>query len=323
MEPWVIVLIVLGSVVIAYLLVSLVSYFIAFYHNDKIDMTYHVLQGPQYDPYHERMIKQIKSAVSIPFEEVKIKSKDGLNLYGRLYIKDPSEPFHIQCHGYHGHALRDFSGGLQIALMSHHNVLLFDHRAHGKSEGRTITFGIKEREDVLCWTNYIINRFGKNTKIFLEGISMGGATVLMCADIGIPNLVGILSDCPYSSPMEITSLVASRKGIPNFFSKGALWLGALLFGHFVLNKASAIKSIKNANVPILIIHGKEDKLVPISMSRKLKEVNPNIMLFEFDNAGHGMSYILDKEKYHKIAINFFDHCLREKDSDVVEKTERL
>ncbi len=318
MFPLILTLSIFGFLLLAWLVTLFVAYRIAFYHKDKKDMTYEVLTGPGYDPYNEQMINLIKRAVDIPFEEVRIKSKDGLTLYGRLYIKDESQPVHIQCHGYYGHALRDFSGGLQIALMCNQNVLLVDHRAHGKSEGRTITFGIKEREDVLCWANYVINRFGKDKKIFLEGISMGGATVLMSADVGIPNLMGILADCPYSSPLEINAKVAHELGLPKFLCKPVLWSAAFLYGHFNLAKYSALQSVKNAKCPILIIHGKEDKFVPLEMSHQLKEANPSIELFEFDNASHGMSYILDEDRYIKIALAFFDKCLEEKEVKIDE-----
>lgn len=311
MFPLIIISSVLGFLLLVYLVLCFFAYRLSYYYHNKEDMTFEVLTGPGYDPYHEQMVELIKKAVAIPFEEVRIKSKDGLSLYGRLYIKDITKPFHIQCHGYHGQALRDFAGGLQIALSMNHNVLLFDHRAHGKSEGRTITFGIRERMDVLSWANYILDRFGQETKIFLEGISMGGATVLMSSDIGIPNLMGILSDCPYTSPVEITCKVAHELGLPKFLCKPVLFGGALLFGHFRLNKASAIESVKNAKCPIMLIHGKDDKFVPFEMSLRIKEANPNIVFYEFESASHGMSYILDPERYIKISKEFFKKCMKE------------
>lgn len=77
-------------------------------------------------------------------------------------------------------------------------------RAHGSSEGKCLTFGVKERYDCLAWINCAIERFGRDTKIFLYGISMGAATVLMAGGLDLPdNVVGIVADCGYTSPTAI------------------------------------------------------------------------------------------------------------------------
>lgn len=52
------------------------------------------------------------------------------------------------------------------------NVLLVDQRSHGESEGRLITFGVKERRDVVTWIDYVLEHFGDDTEIFLSGLSM-------------------------------------------------------------------------------------------------------------------------------------------------------
>lgn len=69
---------------------------------------------------------------------------------------------HTMFHGYRSGAERDFSGGLPFGIESGFNVLLVDQRAHGKSGGRCLTFGIKERHDCLSWVEYVCART-KNT----------------------------------------------------------------------------------------------------------------------------------------------------------------
>ena len=70
-----------------------------------------------------------------------------------------------------------------------HNLLLIDERAHGRSEGRTITFGIQERWDVESWARFAVERFGADVQIILYGVSMGAATVLMAAGLDLPENV--------------------------------------------------------------------------------------------------------------------------------------
>lgn len=137
----------------------------------------------QYAPFHDDMTSMVKSALAIPYEDVWITSSDGLKLHGKCYVSTPDAPVQIMFHGYKSGAERDFCGGLQVAVQGGFNVLLVDQRAHGKSEGKCLTFGVKERYDCLAWINYAIERFGRDTKIFLYGMSMGAATVLMASGL--------------------------------------------------------------------------------------------------------------------------------------------
>lgn len=289
---------------------SFVAFKIAYYNKNNKDITFDVLTGPGYDQYHDQMIELIRGSNSMPYEEVSAKSFDGLTLKARLYVLDEKAPVHIQFHGYRGQAVRDFSGGVKLPMESGHNVLLVDQRAHGKSEGHVISFGVKERKDVITWVNFVINRFGNDVKIALEGISMGAATVLMASNQDMPNVKAIFSDCPYSSPKEITIKVAKEMGLPVIFAYPLLVIGAIIYGHFNLNGSSASNSVKDAKYPILIIHGQADMFVPLEMSKKLKQINPNIQLEIFPNAAHGMSYLVDMDIYKKIVKEFMDKHLK-------------
>ena len=300
---------ILGLLLISFLIGSFIAFRLAYYNKNDKDITYDVLTGVGYDQFHDQMIELIKGSDVLPYEQVSIKSFDKLTLYGRLYIVDEKAPIHIQFHGYRGQAVRDFSGGVRVPQENGHNVLLVDQRAHGKSEGHVITFGIKERRDVLSWVDFVKSRFGDDVKIVLEGISMGAATVLMASNFDMPNVKAIFADCPYSSPKEIILKVSRSMGLTDFLSIPLLSFGALFYGHFNWNSASAVESVKDSKYPILIIHGRADRYVPIEMSRKIKEANPNIRLEEFDDAAHGMSYMVDEARYKRIVKEFVDNSL--------------
>ena len=295
---------ILGLFLLYLLIGSFIAFRLAYYNKNDKDITYDVLTGVGYDQYHEQMLELIKGSDILPYEEVSVKSFDNLTLKARLYIIDEKAPVHIQFHGYRGQAVRDFSGGVRLPIESGHNVLLVDQRAHGKSSGHVITFGIKERRDVLSWIDFVKSRFGDDVKIVLEGISMGAATVLMASNFDMPNVKAIFADCPYSSPKEIILKVSRGMGLPDFIAIPLLSFGALFYGHFNWNEASAVRSVKESKYPILIIHGLADRYVPIEMSRKIKEANPSIILEEFDDAAHGMSYMVDMERYKCIVKEF-------------------
>ena len=281
------------------------------YRRTYEDVTYKVLSGPDYDEYAERSLEVIRAAAEIPFEEVRAKSYDGLELYGRLYVQDPSRPFHLQFNGYRGNGLRDFAGGLQIDLDSGDNVLNVDQRSHGRSEGKVISFGVKERFDVQTWVAYVAERFGPETVVFLEGISMGAATVLMASDLPFAcPVAGIVADCPYSSPFGIIRKVgrdAIRMGdaIVPF-----VCMSARLFGGFSLFDSSALKSVPNASAPILLIHGTGDHFVPFEMSAEIHALRPDLIRFvPVEGAPHGLSYFKDTPKYLEETRSFRADCL--------------
>lgn len=283
-------------------------YFAAFFNPNRVDMTYRVLTGPDYDPFHEEMIALIDEAVQVPFEQVYATAADGTRLAARLYVRNEKAPVHLEFHGYKGNGIRDFSGGMQLALSLNENVLLVDERAHGLSKGHTIAFGVKERYDVLTWTAWALERFGSDAVLVLEGISMGAATVLMASELPLPeNVKGIWADCPYSAPMAILEKVAG-----DILGKTAahacaplIRLSARLFGRFDPASASAAEAVKNAPVPIQIIHGTGDHFVPVEMSRAIAAAAPEkVSLTEVGGAPHGLSFIKDNEKYRKTYMDF-------------------
>ena len=192
-KPILIALIILGIIIIILIniyLILLIIYRKTFYQNPKKEkgkLDYLNLEIMK--PYRNTLIDLLNKADNISYEQVTIQSFDGLNLSARLYVNDPTAPIDILVHGYKSYGIKDFSGGINLSFGNNHNVLLIDHRAHGESEGNTISFGIIERFDILSWINFINERFGNNIPIILMGISMGGATVLMASELNLPSNV--------------------------------------------------------------------------------------------------------------------------------------
>ena len=264
--------------------------------------------------YVERTRTLIRTLDALPYEAVEIRSCDGLKLCARYYHIADNAPVHIQCHGYRSMALRDFCGAAPLAHELGHNTLIIDQRAHGKSEGKAISFGICERRDVLAWIDYVINRFGKDTPIFLTGVSMGAATVLMTTALPLPkNVIGVIADSPYSSPRAIIRKVIADMGLPVPLAYPFAVLGALLFGGFCeLEKAGAVNAVKQTSIPILIIHGEADTFVPCEMSREIASACASKVRLEvFPNADHVLSYMTDFERYKQASHSFIQQCLED------------
>lgn len=289
---------------------SYYAYRVAFYNSYTGREGKPSVSGAQYDAYRVRMREIYQKLSDRPCEFVTIQSQDGLTLSGRYYHVKDGAPLDICFHGYRSSPLTDFSGGSELSFDMGHNVLLVDQRAHGRSEGRTITFGIKERWDLMCWVDYALERFGADTRILLYGVSMGGATVLMASELALPeNVKGIIADCPYSSPMDVILYVGQSNPIPNWLIRPFVILGAKIFGGFDVNEATAASAVKNTRVPILIIHGDGDSYVPCDMS-DLAVHNPNMVTrYTFPGAEHGISYLADTPRYQKLVTEFMEKIL--------------
>ena len=304
--------IIVGSLLLIILIICFICYKMAFYNNRRGIGNNYFPGGNEYEVYRPFMKQLVKDQEIIPCEDIYIKTKDNKKLYGRYYHVQENGPLQIQFHGYKGTGIRDFCGGNKLSREIKHNSILVDQRGHGKSQGSTICFGIKEKYDVLEWINYAIDRFGKDTKIILVGVSMGAATVLMSSGLDLPsNVVGIIADCPYSSPKEIIKKVIKEDmKLPLKLCFPFVCLGALIFANINLLDKGAIDAVKRSKTPILLIHGKKDSFVPLYMS---KEIHDNCSSYKelhiFENAEHGISYMVDPIQYAKIVNDFIEKVL--------------
>ena len=84
-------------------------------------------------------------------------------------------------------------------------------------------------------------------------------------------------------------------------------LGAKVFGGFDLEENPPIEAVTKTRIPIIFIHGGSDAFVPCDMSRRCHEVNRNMTRFVcIPGAGHGLSYLVDKETYLKVLREFWN-----------------
>ena len=300
-------LVFVAAAVILILLFSLYTYKICFHApKNHTEDPYHIPDSEQYKNVGERMNGITRIMESAECEFITITAWDGNTLSGRFYEYYPSAPMLLVFHGYRSSTLRDCAGGFALGQKLGFNVLAVDQRSHGKSTGRVITFGIRERYDCLDWIAYVNNRFGAETPIILSGISMGAATVLMASELNLPqNVAGIMADCPYSSPADIICKVAGEIGYPPKLAYPLIRLGARIYGGFRVTECTAVDAVRKATVPILLIHGEDDRFVPCDMSREIYENCKEVaQLHTFPGAGHGLCYISDPRRYERICVDF-------------------
>lgn len=166
-----------------------------------------VLKQSKYAPLADEILSGIAFWRAQEPEDIFLPSFDGLRLHGQLVQQPESKGTILLFHGYRSSWVIDFSIVLPYYYSLGYDLLVVDERAHGQSEGDYITFGVRERRDVVTWAQYAAMHFGPAHPLILDGLSMGAATVLMASELDLPASVrGIIADCGFSSPYAIMTL---------------------------------------------------------------------------------------------------------------------
>lgn len=260
------------------------------------------------------------------FDELSLLSKDGLTLYG-FYWPENRHPGK-QDRGYTEkllpvqertvlllHGLMDSASGMQYLAEAYHlhgwNVCMIDQRAHGESEGKYRTMGVRESEDLGFWVNLVAGRYGSRN-IYIHGVSMGGATALLYgANRHIRNeaVRGLISDSSYSDYGE--SLVRVLESMVKYrFLARSITFGAniISFLHTGVRfgRMNPEKVTHTIPIPVLLFHGQKDVLIPVGMARKLfsRAVKPSDEMVVVPEAPHIGPFFYAGEFYVQKILDF-------------------
>lgn len=244
--------------------------------------------------YQAPLIKQFNE---LDFEEVTITSFDNLQLYGYL-LRGNLEEVVICIHGYKSAMEYDYCDKIKIYQERGTTVLLLNDRAHGKSEGDYLGFSEHDKRDVARWVDYV-NEVFHNPRIYLHGVSMGGATAIHCANMNLKNLSGIIDDCGFDSIVNITKyLMKDIYHLPYFPFGYLAWMWSIIITGISFNTSMGEKCVKDSNCPILFIHGKQDHYVPSYMSVMMYEACGQAKeLLLVDDCGHAAAYMCATKEY--------------------------
>lgn len=274
------------------------------------------------DEIHRRGLDEIKADILAgktwlegrEKEELSIRSFDGLRLRA-LFVPNPeAKGTLLLFHGWRSTWKTDFIVALPFYYAQGMNLLLVDQRSQNGSEGKYMTYGIREQRDVASWVECMAGKLGKDHPLFLGGLSMGAATVLMASDLPYDaDVRGVIADCGFTSPWEIIRKVAGRsRWIPLNASSALLNVFTRRFAGFDMKEKSTVDALRRTKLPVLLIHGLADDFVPPEMSRENYAAcasEKELVLVE--GAGHGMSYVVDPERVRAAIAGFLRRHLAE------------
>lgn len=242
-------------------------------------------------------------------EDVYIKSFDGLKLHGTFLGVGNNKNCVICFHGYTSKGTNDFCALSKFYHDNDFNVIMVDERTHGESEGKYIGFGVLDRKDAAKWVEYAVSCFGKDVNIFLHGISMGGATVLMASGLDLPkNVKAVVADCAFTSAYDVFSHILKRDyHIPKFPIMNITEFMTKKTAGYGYSDVNTLNEVAKTKIPILFVHGEVDDFVPVWMTEKNFEAcNSEKEIIIFKNADHAESYFADNVTYEKALKKYID-----------------
>jgi dipeptidyl aminopeptidase/acylaminoacyl peptidase len=223
--------------------------------------------------------------LNMPYEQVSFTTADGLTLHGWFIPSGKkADKTLVLLHGYPAD-----KGNILPALAFLHadfNLLLFDFRYLGESEGNYSTAGAKEVEDLLAAIRFLKGRGIKEVGVW--GFSMGGAVGLMAIDKA-PEIRAVVAESSYASLTEM-ALQLFRIPLLNYPVAYLIGFWANLFLGIDVRDVSPAERIRNTTVPILISHSSTDAVVPFSQAKTLQQAlihNPRAEFWFNEEFAHG------------------------------------
>ena len=259
----------------------------------------------------------------LQYEEIEFQSSDNTKLTLRgWWIPNKSKNTIIYLHGIDsnraGHTSEQtVPPGLEVLKNMHsmgYSIFTFDLRGHGVSDTAKVGLGVKEIADIKGAINYLEST--KNVeKVALYGISYGAVLAILAGNAD-DNIKGIFIDSPYNMITDlITGEIPRRTPIPGFIagllSQGIIWSSIWLEG-INLDEIRPYESIKDLKYPVLMVHCKDDKRIPIYHSDQINENAPLDTLYhKFENCdGHGKAYSSNQTYYLGFAKTYFNRIFQ-------------
>lgn len=213
----------------------------------------------------------------------------------------------IICHGVTESKVNSFKYARLFERLGFNSVI-YDHRRHGESGGKTTSFGYYEKSDLQAIVQFIRQKVGHDALLGIHGESMGAATTILYAGTYEDEADFHIVDCPFSDFTE-QALHVLRRETP-FRTTMVLRIANLFLkmrDGYTLNLVSPKEVIANVQKPMLFIHSLEDDFILPYMTEELyeKKIGPK-MLKLFEKGAHAKSFNKNPEVYEQTVKDFIE-----------------
>ncbi len=230
--------------------------------------------------YHPSSVVDLTpAAYSVPFEDVRFEAADGTRLHA-WYAPPPEAdgPVLLWAHGNAGNLAHRAENVAAFRREARAGVFIFDYRGFGLSEGSPGEEGLySDARGAYAWLRTRV----PPERLFLFGRSLGAAVVVKLAAEGV-QARGLILESPFES------LVAMGRNIFPFLPVS--WIVSQKF-----DNAALLPSVR---MPVFILHGDADQIVPFEQGKRLFEAAPAPKRFyRIPGAGHNGTYLLGGPPY--------------------------
>lgn len=218
-------------------------------------------------------------AGSIPnLRDCWITAEDGVKLHGWFAAAESAKATLVLSHGNGGNISYRY---LVMRSLVHHkfNVLMYDYRGYGRSEGTPSEEGIYKDGRAVFDYAATLPEVNPN-RVILWGTSLGGAVAI---DVATHRAAaGLILESTFSSGKDVARMLYPF----------------LPVGLFMRSKFNSIDKITTLHLPLLVMHGSHDEILPIGLGRRLfAAANYPKEFYEIPGAGHNDTFFVGGEEY--------------------------
>ncbi|MER1956216.1 MAG: alpha/beta fold hydrolase [Solibacillus sp.] len=240
-----------------------------------------------------------------PKEVLTIDSPNGYMIRG-VYLK-PLETKNtvIICHGVTENKINSMRYARMFERLGFNSVV-YDHRRHGESEGKTTSYGHYEKFDLQAVVTKIREEIGEDAILGIHGESMGAATTLLYAGTIEDSADFYVSDCAFSNFPQLLKIIFenvvpidAKYTIPfaDFFMR--------IRDGYSVKDVMPIDAVEHIEKPVLFIHSTPDDFIPYTMAEELYEAKPEPKRLKlFDQGDHAKSFNENSGDYEQTVAKF-------------------
>jgi fermentation-respiration switch protein FrsA (DUF1100 family) len=329
MGPIVVALILIFLLAMALAFIIPVSYILAKYVSEPLTISYQ----DAYDTEKEKGF--LEGYDSLEKEEIMIPSFDGYELHGEVILREglkesegieesdgrngsdgsdgshgagSKERFVILTHGYTYNRLGSVKY-MNLYRKMGYSCIQYDLRGHGANAKCPVTMGLKESKDLLAVIDWVHERYGENIILGLHGESMGSASQTLALREK-PRVDFVVNDCGFAELTEVLrGQLSKRFHLPAFLVSTASILNKIYY-KYSYQEVRPVDALKENQVPICFMHGREDTFIPYQHSELMAETTKGYQeVHLYEDADHALSFEKHPKEYEENLKAFLEKVL--------------